>query len=699
MKTNKKILAILIAAVMVITLLPSMAFAEGEELCVGGVMVDLVNGSSGDGWSYDPNSTTLTLNGATITGTSGKVKFGSLTAGTTNIYSNNMNLTISLSGDNTVSGGEWAIIVYNGDLTINGGGKLTVTGSGYAEITSDGDMTISGSTVKTMTSGIFAFKSLKITNGSDVTAYGRSNGNAIDAKGVTIEDSTVNVSSGDFGLLSRDGDISIVNSTVIAHGDAKAILSLNSSILLEDSAITSPDGASVSGGNIIQGSSAVTDVTIKPDSVTEDPVLYNLWVGGVQVTSANAENITGDGIKGSVSYDPDTNILTLKDATISGSSDIDIPEWKANIYATGDLNVSFSGTNVVSGNNANIAIYSSGGKIEVTGKGSLTAEGNITGILTYSSVTITDCEQLTVTGHDNSGICGDNGVTIKSSTVTASNCNNYGFTSITEAILIEDSKVIVSDVPGYGICNIQGDVNIKSSTVDLDTGFCAITTNMGSISISDAVIASPEGAAVDGGDILAGSESAKHVVIRPLPLTIKADKSLKPEQDYVEAYKIEPESAMPGDSISVSISLASNYAAAGGKPARVYYKTETDSETKVDIKDLKTEGVTVTGSFEMPKDNVTIYAEWSEPLTEYTVKWLNGDGKELDSKTYLEGESEPVTDKIPVKAEDDEYTYTFDKWDSGTVEGTVKTYKPLFNSSEKVMPEPEPEPVPEVKPV
>ena len=71
------------------------------------------------------------------------------------------------------------------------------------------------------------------------------------------------------------------------------------------------------------------------------------------------------------------------------------------------------------------------------------------------------------------------------------------------------------------------------------------------------------------------------------------------------------------------------------------------------------------------------------PKTEYTVIWLNGDGTELDRKTYKEGAEEPATEKTPVKAEDAENTYTFSGWDSGKVEGNVKTYVPRFTATAK----------------
>lgn len=47
---------------------------------------------------------------------------------------------------------------------------------------------------------------------------------------------------------------------------------------------------------------------------------YNLTVGGVTVTKANANKITGDYIQGTVSFNPSTNTLTLNDATIRGTT-------------------------------------------------------------------------------------------------------------------------------------------------------------------------------------------------------------------------------------------------------------------------------------------------------------------------------------------------------------------------------------------
>ncbi len=70
----------------------------------------------------------------------------------------------------------------------------------------------------------------------------------------------------------------------------------------------------------------------------------------------------------------------------------------------------------------------------------------------------------------------------------------------------------------------------------------------------------------------------------------------------------------------------------------------------------------------------------------YTIVWLDAEGGKLDEKTYVEGENVPTTDKEPTKAEDADNTYTFDKWDEGTVDGKTTTYRPTFTATKKENP-------------
>lgn len=66
-----------------------------------------------------------------------------------------------------------------------------------------------------------------------------------------------------------------------------------------------------------------------------------------------------------------------------------------------------------------------------------------------------------------------------------------------------------------------------------------------------------------------------------------------------------------------------------------------------------------------------------------TSVWLNGDGSELDRADYIKGQIKPETALVPTKTEDDDNYYTFEKWDEGTVNGSVTVYEPIFKSTAK----------------
>lgn len=109
---------------------------------------------------------------------------------------------------------------------------------------------------------------------------------------------------------------------------------------------------------------------------------YNLWVGGVQVTDANKNNITGGGINsdpGTVSYDPDSKTLTLNNANITGK---DVGSGgNYGIYTpSADLTIELVGSNTViaaniSGEKESSAISVPNNYLVISGEGSLTASG------------------------------------------------------------------------------------------------------------------------------------------------------------------------------------------------------------------------------------------------------------------------------------------------------------------------------------
>ena len=67
---------------------------------------------------------------------------------------------------------------------------------------------------------------------------------------------------------------------------------------------------------------AVLVIILSPQKTWAQDETYNLTVAGVQVTSENASNVIGDNITGRVSFDAQTNTLTLANATITGSETV-----------------------------------------------------------------------------------------------------------------------------------------------------------------------------------------------------------------------------------------------------------------------------------------------------------------------------------------------------------------------------------------
>lgn len=84
------------------------------------------------------------------------------------------------------------------------------------------------------------------------------------------------------------------------------------------------------------------------------PVSYGLTVAGVEVNSENASNITGDNITaGTVSFNPQTNTLTLNNATIVNDGSDPEPMETPGVYYSGtdDFTINLIGTNTINSGN------------------------------------------------------------------------------------------------------------------------------------------------------------------------------------------------------------------------------------------------------------------------------------------------------------------------------------------------------------
>ena len=148
---------------------------------------------------------------------------------------------------------------------------------------------------------------------------------------------------------------------------------------------------------------------------------YDLWVGGVRVTSENASAITGEGISGTVSYDPATSTLTLDNATITGAYKNYSTTY--GIKAESELTVKAVGNNTIisASQTYYYGIEANGLSIEGTGSLEIKANGENKvkyGIFTYQGLTL-DVNSLTVNG-DSTAIYARDYVTVNGGTVNAS---------------------------------------------------------------------------------------------------------------------------------------------------------------------------------------------------------------------------------------------------------------------------------------
>ena len=237
--------------------------------------LSVINGVIGT-VSYNSDSKILTLNNANIT----------IPDGANAIKSNIEGLTIDIQNNNSVSSNGWATMRLEKSTTISGSGTLNVS----------------------QTSG-----------GWTIYVYGSSS--------LTIENCTVKATSNNYRSITGDdnGSLIINNATVTSKGTTGSITHF-ANIILNDCFISKPVGAIISKGTDTFYAVRDTLGNIITDTVKIEPIIYyDLRICGEQVTNLNNDDLSGTFANGTVtgnniSYNPETNTLTLDGATISSSS-------------------------------------------------------------------------------------------------------------------------------------------------------------------------------------------------------------------------------------------------------------------------------------------------------------------------------------------------------------------------------------------
>ena len=310
---------------------------------------------------YNPQSNILTLKDASITST------------TTNaIVSHIDGLTIELIGTNSLTTKENSTLSFTHPLTLTGGGALNVNSQNEC--------------------GIFL-------NNTDLT----------------INDCIVNV-KGYYGIAGQDGSnekLLVRNATVTAEGEKGSICDLNS-LTLEGCSITQPAGAKFDPSEkavVLNGEKVTSKVVISPQSTTE----YELWIAGEKVRSNNCGDLTVfDGVSGTVKYNPRSNILTLKGASITSTT------TNAIVSYIDGLTIELIGTNSLTTKENSTLSFTH--PLTLTGGGALNVNSqNECGIfLNNTDLTINDCI-VNVKGYY--GIAGQDGsnekLLVRNATVTA----------------------------------------------------------------------------------------------------------------------------------------------------------------------------------------------------------------------------------------------------------------------------------------
>lgn len=257
--------------------------AQLSKLVVGGTTVvensQTTENTSGQGWSYDVDSNTLTLDNATINGTD---TIGHVGAG---IYAEG-DLTIVLEGSSTVKGvqdpnGDSQSIRVQGNLTIQGGGSLTAQGAD----------TSNGSSY-----GIFVIGSFTQQSGSVTASGGNINGNYT-STGLYVYGGTVTVQG---GTLKATGGATDSGSYGIS-------MSSSSSVTVGSAAVTATGGT----GNYSYG------LYVNPSPPSVSPSVTLSGSGSLTARSGTATNRAGGiyfqnpfGSAGSVTVGENSTLLT-----------------------------------------------------------------------------------------------------------------------------------------------------------------------------------------------------------------------------------------------------------------------------------------------------------------------------------------------------------------------------------------------------
>ena len=295
--------------------------------------------------SYNPETNTLTMEDVTI----------NITGENVGIWNKEVKgLKINLVGNNTITSSE-ACISISETSTISGSGTLRLKSSGNC--------------------GIFLPSSLAV-------------------EGIKL------YAEGEWGIAGQafqtSGNVlTICNAYVEVTGSNGSICDLQN-LVLDGCSITQPNGAEfdAQSHSVLLNDEIVTDkVVIAPDS-------YGIQIAGEYVTSLNCKDLSViDGVDGKISYDPETNTLTMEDVTINATDFNGIGN-----RGVKDMKIKLFGNNIITSKNACITIRETS-TISGSGTLSLKSSGDC-GLYMHTSLSV---EDVKLYAEGKYGVAGDDG--------------------------------------------------------------------------------------------------------------------------------------------------------------------------------------------------------------------------------------------------------------------------------------------------
>ena len=307
--------------------------------------------------SYDPETNTLTMEDVTINATDFN-----------GIWNRGVkDMKIKLFGNNIITSKK-ACISISETSTISGSGTLRLKSSGNCGIFLPSSLTVEG--VKLYTEGSWGIAGQVFQTSGNV--------------------------------------LTICNSYVEATGSSGSICDLQN-LVLDGCSITQPNGAEFDAQShsvLLNGEVVTYKVVIEPDS-------YGIQIAGEYVTFLNCKDLSViDGVDGKISYDPETNTLTMEDVTINATDFNGI--WNRGVK---DMKIKLFGNNIITSKKACISI-SETSTISGSGTLRLKSSGNC-GIFLPSSLTVEGVKLYT------EGSWGIAGQVFQTSGNVLTICNSY----------------------------------------------------------------------------------------------------------------------------------------------------------------------------------------------------------------------------------------------------------------------------------